>query len=193
MNQSGKKLLGPDNTPIRQIEKHAAILRQQIGIGPTDRLSPREWMDKLNIQIAYPDEIEQLTPEMRQRLLGLDAKVWSGISNTLPNGRMLIILNPNQTVERENVTIMEEVAHRYYGHQPSQLNKIGRDRYDEKTEQEAYWTAAATLLPSRVVGQAVWCSESAESLAANYGTSVELVEMRIKILNLWSCYKKEEA
>jgi IrrE N-terminal-like domain len=193
LNQSGKKLLRTDNTLIREIERHAVILRQQIGIGLMDRLNPREWADKLNIQIAYPDEIEQLTHEIRQRLLGFDAKVWSGISNTLPGGQMLIILNPNQTAERENVTIMEEVAHNYYGHQPSQLNRIGRDRYDEETEREAYWTAAAALLPSKVVGQAVWRGESAAALAARYGTSVELAEMRIKTLNLWSCYKKEEA
>ena len=134
MNQSSEKLLGANNIFVRQVEKHAAILRQQIGIGPTDRVSPRELTEELGIQIAYPDEIDQLTPEMRQRLLGLNAKIWSGISDTLPDGRSLIILNPNQTPERENVTIMEEVAHRYYGHQPTQLNRIGRDRYDEKTE-----------------------------------------------------------
>ncbi len=162
-----------------------------------DGLNPREWADKLNIQIAYPDEIEQLTHEIRQRLLGFDAKVWSGISNTLPDGQMLIILNPiKQLKARGNVLIMEEVAHNYYGHQPSQLNRIGRDRYDEETEREAYWTAAAALLPSKVVGQAVWrwaVNRQRLWVLSFRGTSVELAEMRIKTLNLWSCYKKEEA
>lgn len=192
MKQAGKKVSGLGKPSNLQIEKHAICLRQQSGLGLTERLSPRELMAELNIQIVYPDEINMLTAEMRHLLLGLDAKVWSGMGNILPDGKLLIILNPNQTPERENVTVMEEVAHRYYGHQPSQLGKIGRGRYDEATEKEAYFTAAASLLPSRVVGQAVWRGESAETLAANYGTSVELAEMRIKTLNLWA-YKKEEA
>ncbi len=176
---------------MRHIERHAAILRQQVDVGELGKFSPRALPDQLKIKIAYPDEIEALTPQVRQLLLSWDAKVWSGMGDTLPDGRLLIMLNPNQTSVRENVTIMEEVAHRYYGHEPSQLNKIGRGRYDEATEREAFWTAAAILLPSKVVGQAVWCGDSTDSLAAQYGTSVELVEMRIKTLNLWSLYKQQ--
>lgn len=191
MNQSGNKLLDVEPKFIRQIEMHATTLRQQIGIGTVDKLSPRDLADRLNIQLAYPDEIEHLTPEQRHFLLGFDASVWSGMSNVLPNGKLLIILNPNQTTERENVTIMEEVAHRYFGHEPSQLNSSGRDRYNQEIEREAYWLAAAVLLPSKIVGQAVYQGESADNLAATYGTSTELAEMRIKLLNLWSHYKKQ--
>ena len=191
MDQWGNNGLGVAPKFIRQIELHAACLRQQVGIGPIGKFSPRTLADKLNIKIAYPDEIKEAAPKLQQLLLSLDAKVWSGMSNTLPEGSLLILLNPNQTSERENVTIMEEVAHRYYGHEPSHLNKIGRGRYDESIEREAFWTAAATLLPAKAVGQAVWSGGSAEQLAATYGTSVELAEMRIKTLNIWSFYKKQ--
>ena len=53
--------------------------------------------------------------------------------------------------------------------------------------------AAAVLLPSKVVGQAIWSGKSATTLADDYGTSVELAEMRIKTLNLWPDYKKQGA
>lgn len=63
--------------------------------------------------------------------------------------------------------------------------------YDEETEKEAYWTAAAALLPKKVVAMAVYNEVPASQLAARYGTSRELVEMRIKLLKLWSHYKND--
>lgn len=179
----------PTRQNLRIIEENAFLLRKQAGLAPTDKLDSIKLSKKFNIEIVFPDQISSLPPEQKEHLASLDAKIWSGISNELPDGRLLIILNPNQTPERANVTIMEEIAHIHYGHKPSQLGGLGQRQYDEKAEQEAYQTAAAALLPSKVVAQAIWSGESAKSLAKKYGASIELAEMRIKLLNLWGPYQ----
>ncbi len=180
----------PTRQNLRHIEENAASLRQRVDIAPTDKLDSIKLSKKFNVEVAYPDQISSLPPEQSAYISSLDAKVWSGISNELPNGKLLIILNPNQTPERANVTVMEEIAHVHYGHKPSQLNGFGQRKYDEKLEQEAYQTAAAALLPSKIIAQAVWNSEPAKALAKKFGASVELVEMRIKMLNLWDLYQQ---
>jgi Zn-dependent peptidase ImmA (M78 family) len=107
----------------------------------------------------------------------------------LPEGRFLVLLHPNQTPERAAVTVMEEVAHAYFEHRPSRLvterNGFARREYDKQIEQEAYWTAAAAMLPRLVVAHAVWRGQSAEDLATQYHVSVELAEFRIKVMRLW--------
>jgi Zn-dependent peptidase ImmA (M78 family) len=110
----------------------------------------------------------------------------------LPGGQTLVILNPRQTAERAAVTAVEEFAHAHYGHAPSRLERLPsglvcRD-YDAQAEREAYWTAAATLLPSEVVARAVWRRVCAEELATTLGVSTQLVEFRIKVLRLWKYY-----
>jgi hypothetical protein len=153
-------------------------------------LDPRALEAEFNVMIANPDDIQQITPEDRSLIANLDAKVWSGAGLPLPGGRFLVLLHPSQTRERATVTIMEEVAHAYFGHRPSRLiaqaNGYMTREYDKVAEEEAYWTAGATLLPSVVVAKAVWRGQSAEALAEAYGVSVELTEMRIKTLRLWT-------
>jgi Zn-dependent peptidase ImmA (M78 family) len=144
------------------------------------------------VRVVSLEELAALSSEDRLRLTNLDARVWSGMCVPLPDGSFLAILHPQQTPERANVTLMEEVCHAYFGHKPSRLerqpNGLMKREYDEDAERQAYWTAGATLLPSEVVAKAVWRGQTAEELAAEYGTSTELAEMRIKTLGLWDEY-----
>jgi len=141
------------------------------------------------------EKVEGLYTALLQSVQAMDARKWSGISKQLPDGSLLIALNPNMTIERENVTILEEFAHIYYGHTPIELlthpSGFNQRIYNEEEEREAYWTAGATMLPSKAVGMAVYRGDAAEDLAVSYDASVELAEMRIKTLRLWPHYNPE--
>jgi hypothetical protein len=182
----------PSPTFMRSLEEHAIELRRRAGVGPTEPFDPNTAAIRLGVTIISLDNLPQMPPEDRELLSKVDARVWSGVGLPLPGGGVLVILHPRQTKERAAVTIMEEVAHAYYGHAPShmlpQFGGFVQREYDPKVEQEAYWTAAAALLPSAVVARSVWQGRSAEELAADYGVSVELVEFRIKTLRLWPKY-----
>ncbi len=174
-------------------EEHAILLRQQARVGPRDRLDPRALVDELRLVIVEPDDVTKATAEDYALVTEADVKAWSGMGKRLPNGRLLVMLHPSQTPERATVTIMEEVAHAHLGHRPSQLilhpSGLEKRAYNEKDEDEAYWTAAATLLPRDVVVHAVWRRQLATEFAASYGASPECAEFRIKTLGLWSAYK----
>lgn len=185
----------PTQKFLRHIETQAMRLRKKIGLGSDDVLDPHLLAPKLKLSFVRLEEIESLTDEDIEFMNSLDAKAFSGGGKPLPNGHTLILLNPNQTRERENVTIMEEVAHVHYGHEmtllPIGIPGLEARDYNDADEQEAYWTAGATLLPSRIVAQAVWRNEkqAAQILSDKFGASIELAEMRIKTLKLWPHYK----
>ncbi len=174
---------------LDDVENHAAELRRRAGVGPHEKLAPRLLAEQFNVIIPEIEDLTALALEDREYLSGVDAKVWSGAGVPLPDGRLLILLNPRQTTERATVTIMEEVAHVYLGHQPSRIeslpNGVQKREYDHDKEWEAYSVAAAAMLPQYAVARSVWERRSAESLATEYGASTELVEMRIKLLRLW--------
>jgi hypothetical protein len=186
---------GKLQTFLQRIEDHAAELRRRAGVGPTARLDPRALTTELQIHIVSLDDIHGLSAQDRAHLATVDAKVWSGAGMPLPDGHTLVILHPNQTLERATATIMEEVCHAYFGHTPSQLitlpGGIAKREYHPEAEREAYWTAAAALLPAQVVAKAVWRG-AARELAADYGVSIDLVEFRVKTLRLWQEYQRSD-
>jgi Zn-dependent peptidase ImmA (M78 family) len=54
-----------------------------------------------------------------------------------------------------------------------------------REEHDAYYLAAATLLPKTAMIDAVSKNRSSEQIAGVFGTSSELVDYRIKRLGLW--------
>lgn len=179
---------------MRYLEQQAMILRQRAGVGPLDPFDPQRLLAQARLKIAYPKNVDDLHSDVLDYFSTLDPTTWSGMGRALPDGKLLVLLNPNMTPERESVTIMEEVAHVHYGHQHSELvthpTGFEQRKYNKQIEQEAYWTAAAVLLPGKAVAFAVWRGETAEDLMTAYNVSIELAEMRIKTLGLWSHYNR---
>jgi hypothetical protein len=185
----------PTKQFMRYLEEHAMQLRVRAGIGPLEPFNPRTLAEQAHLELAYPENIHDLPSEVLEYVSNIDPKAWSGMGKSLPDGKLLVVLNPNMTPERESITIMEEIAHIHFGHQPSELlaypKGFEQRKYNKQIEQEAYWTAGATVLPSKAVALAVWRGETAEDLAIKYEVSVELAEMRIKTLGLWPYYNPD--
>lgn len=127
----------------------------------------------------------------RKELAGFDASEFSG-SVKIIRGAPVIIVNKNQTRERENVTILEEVCHLHYKHPVEVLGEGGREHRPEQ-EQEAYQTAAAVLLPAVVVAKAVYKRTPVEEITRKFGASEQLFHMRVKVMGLWDLFTQKEA
>lgn len=177
---------------MHHYEESARSLRARAGVGPYEPFDPLTLLSQLGVVLKYPDEIDNLPEDLLDEMSGLDAKEWSGMGQELPTGKLLVVLNRNQTPERARVTLLEEVAHQYHEHTPVGIGPGGRAQYHPEEEQEAKFTAAAALLPSKEVAKAVYRGDSAGHVASKYGASVELVEMRIKTLNLWEHFQQRE-
>lgn len=175
-------------------ETRARELREIAGVGPEEPLDPLALATRFGILVVTPEQVMGLPGEHAETLGSLSAKEFSGGARVLPDGTLLVIANPKQTPERLRSTVMEEVAHRHLGHKPSIItagpNGAGMRTHDKELEHEAYWTGAAALLPAICVSRSIWKQEPAATIAARFGVSVELVEFRIKTLNLWDQYQR---
>lgn len=176
----------------RFAETHGAELRRRIGASPEERLDLDAMMREFQVVLYKLTDIMNVSPEVIAHLQSVSPRRWSGGGQALPNGHLLVILHPFQTQERANITLMEEICHHYFGHQPTRIetNELGllEREYHKQQEEQAYWTGAAALLPSRALAQAVYRRELDEVIAARFDVSTELVHFRIKTWNLWDEY-----
>lgn len=190
----------PPTQKGRHYEIRGLGLREFAGLRRDDqRLDPFELAQYANLLVVSFEEIEALSPETVEHLLGGGKEAWSGgaASQTLPDGRKLIILNPTHGKNRHNATLMEEISHVFLGHKPSRLaienrNKegkiIARD-YNHAIEEEAYSTGAAALVPYTALRRMVEQGKTVQEIARHFYVSRALIEYRIKVSRLWDLYK----
>ena len=191
----------PPTRKGRNYEIKAIGLREFAGLRRDDeRLNPFDLAKYAKLLVASFEQIEPfLTEETKQHLLSEGKDLWSGgaSSQTLPDGRKLIILNPTHGENRQNATLMEEISHVFLGHRPSRLaiksyNKegktIARD-YRPEIEEEAYSVGAAALVPYSALRRFVLQGKTSREIARHFNVSRELVEYRMKVSRLWEDYK----
>ena len=190
----------PSTQKGRSYEIHAIGLREFAGLRRDDqRLNPFDLARYAKLLVASFEQIEPfLTEETKAHLTGVGKDKWSGgaSSQTLPDGRKLIILNPTHGKNRQNATLMEEICHVFLGHKPSRLaienkNKdgkiIARD-YNAEIEEQAYSVGAAALVPYSALSRFVKLGKTSREIARHFDVSYQLIEYRMKVSRLWQDY-----
>ncbi|HQU85092.1 MAG TPA: ImmA/IrrE family metallo-endopeptidase [Pyrinomonadaceae bacterium] len=191
----------PPTRKGRHFEIRAIGLRDFAGLlRDDDRLNPFELARYAKLLVASFEQIEPfLSEETKQHLIGDGKDAWSGgaCSQTLPDGRKLIILNPTHGENRQNATLMEEICHVFMGHKASRLSVENRNKegkiiardYNHDIEEEAYSIGAAALVPYSALKRFVEQGKTSREIARHFNVSRELVEYRIKVSRLWETYK----
>ena len=169
----------------------------------TEPLDPFSLARFAKLLVVELKEIEGLSEETREHLLGAGADAWSGgaSARNLPNGWRLVILNPTHGPSRTNATLMEEVSHVFLGHKPNRLAVMSKTRngqilyrdYNHAIEEAAYATGAAALVPYSALRRSVAAGRTAQQIARHFNVSTKLVEYRIKVSRLWTEYKQRQA
>jgi hypothetical protein len=113
----------PPTEKRRQYELRALGLRDFAGVGSGQPLDPFALAQFARLLVVDFNQIQGLSKESRQHLLGTGADEWSGgaCSRPLPNGWRIVILNPAHGLHRNRATLMEEIAHVFLGHKPNRL------------------------------------------------------------------------
>ncbi len=185
----------------KQYELRAQALREFAGLRRDDEpLDPFELARYAKIFVADFHEINNLSAETREHLLGAGTDAWSGgtCARPLPNGWRLVILNPQHGRARHSATLMEEICHVFLGHRANRLSIIAQDKagktvardYNEADEEAAYAVGAAALVPFTGLRRFVGTGKSALEIARHFNVSRELVEYRIKVSRLWDEYRR---
>lgn len=198
LTSGGDDDVDPDTAPTvslskSEMEEMAENLRSELNLPQSEQL------DALNIQVFgvdvfVPSEIEGLGKQCLSHLLGSGRNEWSAMSVPLDSydARWVILRNDRHNIERQRVTYLEECWHILLGHKLTRIAKVadayGRT-YDSSEEHDAFYLAAATLLPRQAVAQAIKEQRPVKSIADQYGVSTELVEYRIKRLGLWKMHR----
>lgn len=176
-----------------EMESMATDFRQDLGLGDADRL------EAMNIRIdgvdvMTPSQVSSLSKNCLSHLIGNGSDSWSAMSVPLdPDlGKWIVLRNDQHTPERQRVTYLEECWHIMLDHKLTKIAKIsdtyGRT-YDSNEEHDAYYLAAASLLPEEAITNLVKAKKTAAEIADIFGASPALVEYRIKRLGLWRNYK----
>jgi hypothetical protein len=189
----------PPGEKWRQYELRALGLRDFARVREDAPLDPFALARFANLLVVDFDQIEGLSAEARERLLGSAADEWSGgaCSRPLPDGSKIIILNPQHGPQRRNATLMEEICHVFLGHTPNRLAVVGAEKsgrpaardYQKADEEAAYGIGAAALLPFSSLRRFVLQNKSSNEIARHFRVSQQLAEYRLKVTRLWSLYK----
>ena len=189
----------PPGEKWRRYELRALGLRDFARAREDAPLNPFALARFANLLVVDFKQIEGLSPEARAHLLGAASEEWSGgaCSRALPDGRKIIILNPNHSRQRKHATLMEEICHVFLGHTPNRLaivteGKGGRAAardYQQTDEEEAYATGAAALVPFASLRRFLLEAKASGEIAKHFRVSHALVQYRLKVTRLWSLYK----
>lgn len=193
-------LLLPPTQKRRQFELRALALRDFARVGENEALDPFALAQFAKLLVVDFQQIDGLTKETRDHLLGEAANKWSGgaCANPLPNGWRLVILNPTHGRRRNRATLMEEVCHVFLGHKANRLAVMAQDKrgrtiareYNQADEEAAYAIGAAALVPYIALRRLMLNGKSSQEIARHFEVSRELVEYRLKVTRLWTSYKK---
>jgi hypothetical protein len=189
----------PPGEKWRQFELQALGLRDFARVRADAPLNPFVLARFANLLVVDFKQIAGLSANTREHLLGPASAAWSGgaCSRALPDGRKIIILNPNHGRQRQHATLMEEICHVFLGHTPNRLAIVAKGKggqavardYQRADEEAAYATGAAALVPFGSLRRFVLQGKSASEIARHFRVSRELVGYRLKVTRLWSLYK----
>jgi hypothetical protein len=197
----------PASEKRKQYELRALGLRDFAGVTDDQPLDPFALAQFAKLLVVDFDQIQGLSPESREHLLGEAADEWSGgaCSRPLANGWRIVILNPAHGPQRNRATLMEEISHVFLviNQTASPLSKkleprlagvaggpkiVTRD-YNKSDEEARLRGGCRGVSALRCLRKSVLSGHSAEQIARRFGVSRQLVEYRIKVTRLWADYK----
>ena len=182
---------------VQGCDSEAAKLRKRHGFSYNNPLNPFVLADSLGIKVIEPKDISGISQKDLETINSLEAD-WSGLSFSLPNGHLIVVLNPFHEQERKNITLMEEICHFIYNHKPkTKVQLSGSQEIDfldftKKNEKEAYWIGASVLVPYKVLDSLVKKGKTLEEIALHFGVSTELIEFRLKVERLLGLYRAKQ-
>jgi IrrE N-terminal-like domain len=172
---------------LNWVEARGEQLRAKCQLAPFARLNPFSLADKMEVLVIKPVDVPGISQDVLDQILIADPDAWDAGTVTVGEGKHIVVMNPSRVRERQNASLMEELAHIHLGHKPSRLHIIGHivlREWKQSHETEAYWVGAAALVPRRVVKGAITRRITVPALASQCDVSCQLIEFREKLLGL---------
>jgi hypothetical protein len=188
----------PFSKRAKEWEPHALKLRAMAaGTFGQLRFDPTELAPQVGLTLA-PVTFQGLSPDELRHLRTQGRSRWSGgvYPEPLPDGSYLCMLNPDDPPRRGRITLMEEICHRYFNHEPTKLviradGLLVRD-FNDAQEKQAFGVGAAVLMPWSLFFPRLNKGMSSVELSEQFDVTTQLVEYRIKITGAMKLYEARQ-
>ncbi len=167
-----------------EAERCAIAARQKLGIAMSAPFDSWAYATHLNV-ILLDFKALQLSAATVRQLTVVDDDSWSAMTLN-EDGVLGVVLNPAHALTRQRYDLMHELAHIELKHVPArvEVSKTGMlllSDFSDEQEQEADWYASSFLLPRDGIYALRSRGKSPAEIAANYGVSPALCEMRLRL------------
>ncbi|WP_417377272.1 ImmA/IrrE family metallo-endopeptidase [Gimesia maris] len=174
----------------KEAEQHAIELRRELELADVAPLCPWRLAKHLEIPIHTLTTITAFEPDAVEYLRGRGRKHFSAV--TLFGGNhglsRVICHNESHALTRQRSNLAHELAHAILLHPPTVIFKC-----DPESEAEAAWLGPALLVSSAAAIKIAMDGTDYSNAANAYGTSTDLMRMRLGVTGATTIAKRKRA
>jgi Zn-dependent peptidase ImmA (M78 family) len=152
--------------------------RQELGLGPFDRLDPRALADDLAIPVFDLSSLRDAAPSI-DHLIAIEPVAFSAVT-VLDGSRRAIVHNDSHALVRQNSNMSHELSHSLLAHPPTPaMDDTGCRIWNQDIEDEASWLAGCLLVSERAalaIARGQWAPAEA---ALRFGVSTAMINYRL--------------
>lgn len=163
-----------------EAERLADSIRSTLGLRPGDPLDPDAVAGYLGAAIVAADQL--VGKERLEKLKSIQEDAFSAVTFRLPDGRVVVVYNPQHSQGRVRSDLAHELSHLILAHETRTIELVaGRNLFtcNPEQEDEANWLAGCLLLPRPVVLAAARAGLTARELANQQGVSEAMARYRL--------------
>jgi hypothetical protein len=166
-------------------ENAAHGYRRELGLEPFAALDPRLLASNLGVKIWTPHDIPGLPPAALCQLTKTDPSSWSAVTICVAD-RSLIVVNDQDSPERQNNSLAHELSHIVLGHKAAQVfvspaGQMLLSEYDRVQEEEANCLSGTLLVPRDALLNFLSLGRDHTCIAAHFVVTRDLLQMRINL------------
>ena len=156
----------------------SAEMRDELGLGPFDRLDPRSLAQHLEIPIIDLSSFREKAPDVAH-LLTNETDVFSAVT-VFAGPRRTIVHNDGHAPVRQNSNICHELSHGLLQHPPTPaLDNAGCRIWNQDYEDEASWLASCLLVTPQTALATARGYMTVEEAARKHAVSAKMMTFRI--------------
>jgi Zn-dependent peptidase ImmA (M78 family) len=164
---------------LAQAERHAARIRDELGLGPADPIDIHAIARQLGVRVVAADELVDIG--RLQELERIQAFAFSACTLDI-RGTRVIVFNPLRSSARTQSDLAHEVSHLLLGHDLDEVRMVAgmpfrTCRPDQ--EEEATNLGGALLLPRPLLLRATRRGLGVEEIAEQYGVTLDMARFRL--------------
>lgn len=165
-----------------EAERIVTELRDELGVGPLERLDPNLLAEHLCIPVLTLHDLEHHAREDARHFTGRGRSIFSAVTIYIGRFKRAIVINPAHAATRQLNSLSHELSHIVLDHEAEKpLNINGGRDWNGAQEREADWLAGCLLIPKEAAHAAAREGYTDDDVANAFGVSRALAIWRMRM------------